>query len=251
MPAVAVATLAAPLATSASAATAPKAAAKETKAVSGRAAAAKLLVNAPTKTPVVMAHPTVGKSTRGGSVLWVQRRLGVKPSGVYGTATVRAVKRLQAVAGLKQTGIVDAKTWSALGVPYRKPKASRTASLLKPGTVGFGNLVLAEARKYAGAPYRYGGMSPRGFDCSGLVSYVFGKLGVSLPHSSGAIKQRVTKISRSAVRPGDLVFVSKGGRTSHVAIYAGGGYWFEASNPSRPVGKNKAWSSSVSYGRVA
>nr|WP_231127286.1 NlpC/P60 family protein [Motilibacter aurantiacus] len=198
-----------------------------------------------------MAHPTVGKSTRGGSVLWVQRRLGVKPSGVYGTATVRAVKRLQAVAGLKQTGIVDAKTWSALGVPYRKPKASRTASLLKPGTVGFGNLVLAEARKYAGAPYRYGGMSPRGFDCSGLVSYVFGKLGVSLPHSSGAIKQRVTKISRSAVRPGDLVFVSKGGRTSHVAIYAGGGYWFEASNPSRPVGKNKAWSSSVSYGRVA
>ena len=255
VPAVAVATLAAPLSQSASATTAtPKASSglpAHEAAAKTRVTAKQLLVGAPTKSPVVMAHPTVSKRSRGGSVKWVQRRLGVKATGVYGTATTAAVRRLQAAAGLRVTGIVDAKTWSALGVSYRKPKASRSARFLKPGSVGFGSLVLAEARKNSGGPYRYGGMSPRGFDCSGFVSYVYGKLGVSLPHSSGAIKARVKPISRSAVRPGDLVFVSKYGRTSHVAIYAGNGYWYEASNPSRPVGKNKAWSSAVSYGRVA
>jgi peptidoglycan DL-endopeptidase CwlO len=41
-----------------------------------------------------------------------------------------------------------------------------------------------------------------------------------------------------------------GGSIGHVAIYAGGGYWYEASNPSQPVGKHPAWSSNVTFGRV-
>lgn len=255
MPAVAAA-LAAPVVGASSAHAAPAKAAASAKAQrssSGTTTAAKVAMfhATPSVTPVVTSHPTLDNTARGGAVRFVQRRLGVRPSGKYGLATTRAVQRLQRAAGIAPTGIVDQATWRAMGVHYAKPPKGRTVQLEKgPGSLAFGKLVLATARKNAGAPYRYGGTTPRGFDCSGYVSYVFRQLGVSLPHSSGAIRNRVTKISRSQIRPGDLVFVSRGGRVSHVAIYAGNGYWYEASHPGKPVGKNKAWTSSVSYGRV-
>ena len=112
------------------------------------------------------------------------------------------------------------------------------------------NVLQAAAAAASGAYYTYGGAGPKGFDCSGFTSYVFSKVGVSLPHSSSA--QRGVVRSVSSPQPGDLVFVYNGGGGSigHVAIYAGGGYWWEAANPSTGVGKHRAWSSAVSYGRV-
>jgi cell wall-associated NlpC family hydrolase len=111
--------------------------------------------------------------------------------------------------------------------------------------------VLAIASQVAsGAYYSHGGAGPNGFDCSGFTSYVFSKVGVSLPHSSSAQYGSVRHVS--SPQPGDLVFVYNGGGGSigHVAIYAGGGYWWEAANESVGVGKHRAWSSNVSYGRV-
>ena len=110
--------------------------------------------------------------------------------------------------------------------------------------------VLAIAAAQSGDRYAYGGTGPDSFDCSGFTQYVFGKVGISLPHSSGAQRSMARRIS--SPQPGDLVFVHNGGggSVSHVAIYAGGGYWYEASNPSTGVGKHRAWSSNVSYGRV-
>lgn len=102
----------------------------------------------------------------------------------------------------------------------------------------------------SGAYYAHGGSGPTGFDCSGFTSYVFSKVGISLPHSSSAQSGVATRVS--SPQPGDLVFVYNGGGGSigHVAIYAGNGYWWEASNPSTGVGLHRAWSSAVSYGRV-
>ena len=110
--------------------------------------------------------------------------------------------------------------------------------------------VLSIAAAQQGDRYSYGGNGPDSFDCSGFTQYVFGKVGISLPHSSSAQRSVATRVS--SPQPGDLVFVYNGGGGSigHVAIYAGNGYWYEASNPSRPVGKSRAWSSNVSYGRV-
>jgi len=112
------------------------------------------------------------------------------------------------------------------------------------------NVLQIAAEVASGAYYSYGGDGPNGFDCSGFTSYVFDKVGISLPHSSSA--QRSVARSVSSPQPGDLVFVYNGGGGSigHVAIYAGNGYWWEASNPSTGVGKHRAWSSNVSYGRV-
>jgi cell wall-associated NlpC family hydrolase len=102
----------------------------------------------------------------------------------------------------------------------------------------------------AGAYYAHGGAGPTGFDCSGFTMYVFSKMGISLPHS--AASQSATVQHVSSPQPGDLVFVYYGGGGSdgHVAIYAGGGYWWEAANPSVGVGLHRAWTTNVSYGRV-
>ncbi len=102
----------------------------------------------------------------------------------------------------------------------------------------------------SGAYYTHGGSGPSGFDCSGFTAYVFGKMGISLPHSSSAQRSMVQSVSNP--QPGDLVFVYNGGGGSvgHVAIYAGGGYWWEAANPSSGVGYHRAWTTNVSYGRV-
>ena len=110
---------------------------------------------------------------------------------------------------------------------------------------------LAIARAAAsGAYYAHGGAGPTGFDCSGFTMYVFSKMGISLPHSSSAQRSMVQSVS--SPQPGDLVFVYNGGGGSvgHVAIYAGGGYWWEAANPSVGVGLHRAWTTNVSYGRV-
>ena len=79
--------------------------------------------------------------------------------------------------------------------------------------------VVKYAERLLGVPYRYGGSSPRsGFDCSGLVRYVYGHFGISLPHSSFADYVRGRSVSRWALEPGDLVFFHDAG---HVGIYIG------------------------------
>jgi cell wall-associated NlpC family hydrolase len=80
--------------------------------------------------------------------------------------------------------------------------------------------VVGIAMQYLGTPYVYGGASPGGFDCSGFVMYVFGQVGVSLPHNAAAQYGYGTPVSRSQLQPGDLVFFNGLG---HVGIYIGGG----------------------------
>jgi cell wall-associated NlpC family hydrolase len=79
------------------------------------------------------------------------------------------------------------------------------------------------ALRYLGVPYVWGGASPSGFDCSGLVMYVYAQLGISLPHYTVAQWDATQPISSPA--PGDLVFFNGLG---HVGIYIGGGRFVDA-----------------------
>jgi cell wall-associated NlpC family hydrolase len=88
----------------------------------------------------------------------------------------------------------------------------------KPATLGWRAVRLA-AREL-GTPYRYGGSSPSGFDCSGLVTYVYGKLGVRLPHNAAAQYAYGRAVDRRELQPGDLVFFHGLG---HVGLYIGRG----------------------------
>ena len=84
-----------------------------------------------------------------------------------------------------------------------------------------------------GVPYRWGGASPaNGFDCSGLVYWAYGRLGIELPHSSYALYDQGRRVARSRMKPGDLLFFHGLG---HVAIYIGRGRMVHAPRSGRLV----------------
>jgi cell wall-associated NlpC family hydrolase len=111
----------------------------------------------------------------------------------------------------------------AAGV-VRRPEPRR--HLIAHAAPTFGYRVVSYARHFIGIPYSYGGSSPgTGFDCSGLVRFVYGHFGIRLPHSSWADLSHGRRISRRSLRPGDLVFFYGAG---HVGIYVGRGRFIDA-----------------------
>ena len=114
----------------------------------------------------------------------------------------------------------------------QQPTSSSTGGVVPPpvnvpvGDPGVGHPQAASiALQYLGVPYVWGGSSPSGFDCSGLVMYVYAQLGISLPHYTVAQWSSTIPISSSEMQPGDLVFFNGLG---HVGIYIGGGQFVDA-----------------------
>lgn len=97
--------------------------------------------------------------------------------------------------------------------------------------------VVPDAEQYIGVPYVYGGTSPRGFDCSGFVQYVYARQGVDLPRTSRQMAGTGMAVSPSAgsMAVGDLMLFTQGGRISHVAIYAGDGRFIHSSSSGNGV----------------
>ncbi len=101
-----------------------------------------------------------------------------------------------------------------------------------------------------GAPYRYGAVGPRAFDCSGYTRWVFRHVGRHLPRTSRAQARYAHHIRKSQRRKGDLVFFRSHGRVYHVAIYAGHGRIWHAPRPGGHVSRVHIWTHAVFYGRV-
>ena len=88
---------------------------------------------------------------------------------------------------------------------------------------------VGNAGQMIGKPYRYGGDTPAGFDCSGLVRYSYGRVGISMPRATPAQRSATTLISVRSLRPGDLLFFDQEGKkASHVGIYVGDGRFIHA-----------------------
>lgn len=109
------------------------------------------------------------------------------------------------------------------------------------------NRIITTAWRAVGVPYRWGGSSMGGFDCSGLTRWVYRQAGVSLPHYSVAQWSYGRRVSRRALAPGDLVFFSGLG---HVGIYLGHGAVIHAPHAGAPVRFERmhGWLSSSFYG---
>lgn len=93
---------------------------------------------------------------------------------------------------------------------------------------GVGAAIAAKAQTYLGTPYRAGGATPAGWDCSGFVSYLYAQFGYSVPRSSAAYRSIGHQVPYSQVQPGDILVWP-----GHVAISLGGGRNFAALNPKR------------------
>jgi cell wall-associated NlpC family hydrolase len=129
---------------------------------------------------------------------------------------------LAQAASIRNTAQAQAQALALQQTPIGASASTSSASVAPPsqytGVVGI-------AMRYLGVPYVWGGQSPSGFDCSGLVAYVYAQVGVSLPHYTGAQWNVGVPVSRSDLQPGDLVFFDGLG---HVGIYIGGNEFIHA-----------------------
>ena len=93
--------------------------------------------------------------------------------------------------------------------------------------------IVSEAQRHLGTPYRWGGTSLGGFDCSGFTTYVYRQFNVGLPRTAGGQASYGTPVSRNALVPGDLVFFTCGSNSiNHVGIYCGNNQFIHSSSPS-------------------
>ena len=117
-----------------------------------------------------------------------------------------------------------------------------------PPASSLGGKAVQIAEQYLGVPYVYGGASPSGFDCSGLVMYVYAQLGVSLPHNAAAQYASLPHVSLSDLQPGDLVFFYGFG---HVGIYVGGNTVIHAPHTGSVVSfENMSYMGPIAAARV-
>ena len=129
----------------------------------------------------------------------------------------RQQEEQQRVAAAAEAAGVD----TSVAVAVSSPEGIGTAP---PSS--YGGDVVSIAMQYLGVPYVWGGSSPSGFDCSGLVVYVFAQAGrPGLPHYTGALWNMGYAVSYSSLQAGDLVFFYGGG---HMGIYIGGGQFIHA-----------------------
>jgi cell wall-associated NlpC family hydrolase len=193
----------------------------------------------------IATKPLLRYADAGSAVRYVQRSLDVPVGGWYGSATRTAVASFQRRVGLPRSGSMTVNTWRSLFY------AAQHGLLHGGSSSTFQARVLREAAKLKGTPYRYGGTTTRGLDCSGYTGLVYKRAGKKLPRTSRQQYSATKHLSRKAARPGDLVFFkSGGGSVYHVGIYAGGNMLWHASRPGRPVAKAKIWSSNVAFGRA-
>jgi cell wall-associated NlpC family hydrolase len=105
-----------------------------------------------------------------------------------------------------------------------------------PDQVVTGDRVLEIARQFVGVPYRRGGASPAGFDCSGLVFFSYLQAGIAVPRSSASQHQAAHVVPFEALRPGDLLFFKvKPQRVSHVGIFVEENLFLHAASPGKSV----------------
>ncbi len=165
----------------------------------------------------------VQEGDTGEKVALIQERLKVNAyyegatDGRFNSSVTKAVKAFQRKNGLKSDGIVDDKTYQLL---QNTPKAT-----------GVGQKVSDNARKYIGVPYKFGGTTAKGFDCSGLVQKVFQEQGVKVPRAADEQFKYGKAVLRALLQPGDVVFFTtyeKG--ASHCGIYMGSNKFLHASS---------------------
>lgn len=118
-----------------------------------------------------------------------------------------------------------------------KPRKADYRPVYQPAkrTPSIGERAAAVAMQQVGAPYRYGGHTPRGFDCSGLVHYSYANAGLAVPRTTSGLWSSLAPIEGRQMRVGDLLFFNIEGKMSHVGLYLGDGRFVHAPSSGKVV----------------
>lgn len=190
-----------------------------------------------------ITDPNTGKAVWGGTVqfqVWKGKWVNTGTRPVYSTG--KAILSIRPYVGRLYRAV-----YSGRG-PYKGTASGRT----QVSVVASRAKVLAEARKHLGKPYRFGAVGPSAFDCSGFTKYVYrAAAGRVLPHKANDQQRSGKGIAKNKVLPGDLIVIRSGSYGTHVGIYAGGGYMYDAPHAGVRVGKHKIWSTNYVVRRLA
>ncbi|MBU6421551.1 MAG: C40 family peptidase [Gammaproteobacteria bacterium] len=130
------------------------------------------------------------------------------------------------MAGLLASGLAACAPWPERPPPANYPSAESLHA----------QAIVQLASRELGAPYVYGGDTPRGFDCSGLVYYVFRRAGLAVPRTANDQLYAAHPVSLRDLQPGDLVFFEIAGDIQmHVGIYVGNGVFIHAPETGQAV----------------
>jgi cell wall-associated NlpC family hydrolase len=143
----------------------------------------------------------------------------VLPPAEAGAAAPAPVRARAPIAALEERGSNPNGPFARLNVPQR-------------------DSIIEHTRQLLGVRYKWAGLNPaKGLDCSGMVKYVFAKLGIELPHRAAELAKLGDAVTKdtAVMRPGDLLVFGKGKRISHVGIYVGDGMMIQASSSSHRV----------------
>lgn len=113
--------------------------------------------------------------------------------------------------------------------------SKRQVSTPAPRSASVGERAAAVALHQVGVPYRYGGASTKGFDCSGLIQYSYRKAGKSIPRTTKQLWVATSNVERDELREGDVLFFKVEGKMSHVGLYLGGQRFVHAPSSGRTV----------------
>lgn len=176
--------------------------------------------------PMEFHEGDVGKDITGIQVkLKEQGYYKNKIDGRFTVEVTKAVKKFQSAKKLKTDGVVDEKTYTAL---IGKPLLWKNEILTGNSR---GKKITDTAVKFVGVPYKWGGVTPKGFDCSGFIWYVFDKNSIHLPRTADIQYQAGRTIGRGNLQRGDLVFFTTyEAGASHVGIYQENGNFIHASS---------------------
>jgi cell wall-associated NlpC family hydrolase len=161
---------------------------------------------------------------------FTERQAALKATQAKQTAEVKELdaRKKKIEGNLKE---LYAMRTAAFGSPTEKG-SSYTGSI--PSISGSAGKAVTFAYNQIGKMYSYGADGPSTYDCSGLTSAAWSAAGKSLPHNAAAQYSATTRISRSQLKPGDLVFYRG---NQHVGIFVGGGQIIDASRAGQPVKK--------------
>ena len=141
---------------------------------------------------------------------------------------VRAVTGAKANARLLKLPYIELPDIGS-EIPFRAQVDRNISPQQVPQPSAIGDAIVKSAKHFLGIKYTWGGTSPStGFDCSGLMQYVYHKFGISIPRVSQDQFRGGQKVSASSARPGDLVFFARGADVHHVGMYIGNGLFLQA-----------------------